>query len=357
MRGDDPKPEALWSYRTPEQRVPQDHPLRAVRRMTDRALRDLDPLFNRLYATGGRPSVPPEQLLRALLLQLLYSVRSERLLMERLDYDLLFRWFVGLGADDAVWDATVFTKNRERLLRGEVAQAFFSAVLAQAREGNLLSDEHFSVDGTLVEAWASQKSFRPKDEGPGGGSTAEGDFRGKPRRNDTHQSTTDPDARLYRKGNAQEAKLSYLGHVLMENRSGLAVAGSLTSANGFAEREAALALLRDTRGMRGAHATLGADRAYDTADFVHDVRAAGLTPHVAQNTRNRRSAIDGRTTRHPGYRHSGFARRRIERIFGWLKTIGLLRKARHRGRRRVGWLFTLGLAAQNLVRMRTLLAT
>lgn len=357
MRGDDPKAEAIWSYRTPEQRVPQDHPLRPVRAMTDRALRELDPLFNRLYAKGGRPSVPPEQLLRALLLQLLYSVRSERLLMERLDYDLLFRWFVGLNADDPVWDVTVFTKNRERLLRGEVAQAFFAAVLGQARERGLLSDEHFSVDGTLVEAWASQKSFRPKDEGPGRGSTAEGDFRGTPRRNDTHQSTTDPDARLYRKGNAQEAKLSYLGHVLMENRSGLAIAGRLTLANGFAEREAALALLRETRALRGRQATLGADRAYDTADFVRDVRAAGLTPHVAQNTAHRRSAIDGRTTHHSGYRQSGFARRRIERIFGWLKTIGLLRKTRHRGRRRVGWLFILGLAAQNLVRMRTLLAT
>jgi len=356
MRGDDPKAGALWSYRTPEQRVPADHPLRTVRAMTERALAELDPLFSRLYAKGGRPSVPPEQLLRALLLQLLYSVRSERLLMERLDYDLLFRWFVGLNADDPVWDVTVFTKNRERLLRGEVAQAFFAAVLRQARERNLLSDEHFSVDGTLVEAWAGQKSFRPKDgRGPRGSAPAEGDFRGKPRRNDTHQSTTDPEARLYRKGNGQEAKLSYLGHVLMENRSGLALAGTLTLATGYAEREAALSLLRQTRALRGEHATLGADRAYDTADFVRDVRAEGLTPHVAQNTTNRRSAIDGRTTHHPGYRQSGFARRRIERIFGWLKTIGLLRKTRHRGRRRVGWLFTLGLAAHNLVRMRTLL--
>lgn len=356
MRGDDPKAGALWSYRSPEQRVPADHPLRTVRAMTERALAELDPLFSRLYARGGRPSVPPEQLLRALLLQLLYSVRSERLLMERLDYDLLFRWFVGLNADDPVWDVTVFTKNRERLLRGEVAQAFFAAVLRQARERNLLSDEHFSVDGTLVEAWAGQKSFRPKDgRGPRGSAPAAGDFRGKPRRNDTHQSTTDPEARLYRKGNGQEAKLSYLGHVLMENRSGLALAGTLTLATGYAEREAALALLRQTRALRGEHATLGADRGYDTADFVRDVRAEGLTPHVAQNTTNRRSAIDGRTTHHPGYRQSGFARRRIERIFGWLKTIGLLRKTRHRGRRRVGWLFTLGLAAHNLVRMRTLL--
>ncbi|HAF08561.1 MAG TPA: IS5 family transposase [Chloroflexi bacterium] len=354
MRGDDPKAGAMWSYRTPEQRVPADHPLRPVRAMTERALAELDPLFNRLYAKTGRPSIPPEQLLRALLLQLLYSVRSERLLMERLDYDLLFRWFVGLNADDPVWDVTVFTKNRERLLRGEVAQAFFDAVLRQAREAALLSDEHFSVDGTLVEAWAGQKSFRPKD-GPGGPAGGAGDFKGQQRRNDTHQSTTDPEARLYRKGHSQEARLCYLGHVLMENRSGLAVAGTLTEANGYAERDAALALLRQTRALRGEHATLGADRAYDTADFVRDVRALGLTPHVAQNTTNRRSAIDGRTTRHAGYHASGFARRRIERIFGWTKTIGLLRKTRHRGRRRVGWMFTLGLAAHNLVRMRTLM--
>jgi len=241
MRGDDPKAGAMWSYRTPEQRVPADHPLRPVRAMTERALAELDPLFNRLYAKTGRPSIPPEQLLRALLLQLLYSVRSERLLMERLDYDLLFRWFVGLNADDPVWDVTVFTKNRERLLRGEVAQAFFDAVLRQAREAALLSDEHFSVDGTLVEAWAGQKSFRPKD-GPGGPAGGAGDFKGQQRRNDTHQSTTDPEARLYRKGHSQEARLCYLGHVLMENRSGLAVAGTLTEANGYAERAAALAL-------------------------------------------------------------------------------------------------------------------
>jgi transposase len=356
MRGDDPKSGPLYSYRMPEQRVPADHPLRRVRAMTERALVELDPLFNRLYAKTGRPSVPPEQLLRALLLQLLYSVRSERLLMERLDTDMLFRWFVGLGPDEAVWDPTVFTKNRERLLRGEVASAFFSAVLRQATEAELLSDEHFSVDGTLIEAWASQKSFRPKDGGPTGGTPVEGGFKGKPRRNDTHQSTTDGEARLYRKGNGQEARLSYFGHVLMENRSGLALAGTLTEANGYAEREAALALLRRTRALRGPHATVGADRAYDTADFVQAVRAEGLTPHVAQNTNRRRSAIDGRTTRHPGYRQSGIARRRIERIFGWLKTIAMLRKTRHRGRRRVGWLFTLGLAAHNLVRMRTLLA-
>ena len=346
--------------------VPTDHPLRAIKRRVDAVLKKLSPLFDELYEELGRPSIPPEQLLKSRVLTALYSVRSERLFCEQLRYNLLWLWFLDREFSEGSFNHSVFAKNYERVLSADVAKLFFAEVYDLSRQEGWTSDAHFTADGTLIEAWASLKSFvrkdgadaqkvqAAKDADPGNPSV---NFRGEPRRNDTHQSTTDPDARLYRKGNAQEAKLSYLGHVLMENRSGLAVAGSLTSANGFAEREAALALLRDTRGMRGAHATLGADRAYDTADFVHDVRAAGLTPHVAQNTRNRRSAIDGRTTRHPGYRHSGFARRRIERIFGWLKTIGLLRKARHRGRRRVGWLFTLGLAAQNLVRMRTLLAT
>ncbi len=322
--------------------------------MTDRALAELDPVFRRLYAKTGRPSIPPERLLRALLLQLLYSIRSERLLMERLDTDLLFRWFTGLAADDPIWDVTVFTKNRERLLRGEVAQRFFSAVLAQARERALLSDEHFSVDGTLVEAWAGQKSFRPTDTDrrPCGG---EGDFKGERRRNETHRSTTDPEARLFRRGNSHEAKLSYLGHVLMEHRSGLAVAGELSEANGYAEREAALRLVKRARLRAGA--TLAADRAYDTRDFVQALRAEGITPHVAQHTTKRRSAIDGRTTHHASYAMSIHARRGIERVFGWLKTIGLVRKTRFRGRRRVGWHFTFALAAYNLVRLRGLSAT
>src|SRR5713226_9346850 len=265
MRGDDPKPASVWSYLPPEARVPADHPLRPIREMTDRALRELDPVFRRLYAKSGRPSIPPERLLRALLLQLLYSIRSERLLMERLDTDLLFRWFVGLAADDPIWDVTVFTKNRERLLRGEVAQAFFGAVLRQARERALLSDEHFSVDGTLVDAWAGQKSFRPTDDdGPASG--GEADFRGERRTNQTHRSTTDPEARLFRRGNSQEARLAYLGHVVMEHRSGLAVAGELSEANGYAEREAALRLVRTAKLRAGA--TLAADRAYDTRDFV-----------------------------------------------------------------------------------------
>jgi transposase len=351
MRGDDPRPASVWSYIPIEARVPQDHPLRPMREMTDRALRELDPVFRRLYARTGRPSIPPERLLRALLLQLLYSIRSERLLMESLDYNLLFRWFVGLAADDPIWDVTVFTKNRERLVRGEVARAFFAAVLCQAKERELLSDEHFSVDGTLVEAWAGQQSFRPTDEGRSGGGA---DFRGERRRNDTHQSTTDPEARLYRKGDSHEARLAYLGHVLMENRSGLAVAGELTEASGFAEREAAVRLIRRARLRRGA--TLGADKGYDTRDLVAALREAEVTPHVAQFTTRRRSAIDGRTTRHPGYAMSIAARRAIERVFAWMKTIGLLRKTRFRGRRRVGWQFLFGLAAYNLVRMRGLSA-
>ncbi len=355
MRGDDPRPTAMWSYLSPEARVPQDHPLRPLREMTDRALAALSPLFGRLYAKTGRPSIPPEKLLRALVLQLLYSIRSERLLMEELDYNLLFRWFVGLSADDPVWDVSVFTKNRERLLAGAVAQAFFAAVLAQAKERDLLSDEHFSVDGTLLEAWAGQKSFRPKDGSGTPTSGGQGDFKGERRRNDTHRSTTDPEARLYKKAPGQEAKLAYLGHVLMENRNGLAVAGALTTATGTAEREAALALLGPKcRRRRGI--TLGCDKAYDTADFVRSCRERGVTPHVAQHTTNRRSAIDGRTTRHAGYAMSQAARRRGERIFGWLKPVALLRKVRHRGRRRVGWMFILGLAVYDLVRLRTLLA-
>jgi transposase len=352
MRGTDRTQSAMWSYLSPEARVPQDHPLRAIRAMVDQALGELSPLFSRLYARIGRPSIPPEQLLRALCLQLLYSIRSERLLMERLDSDLLFRWFVGLGADDPVWDVTVFTKNRERLVRGDVAQAFFAAVIAQARAAQLLSDEHFTVDGTLIEAWAGHKSFRPRDEGPGPGSGGEGGFKGERRRNDTHRSTTDPEARLWRKGLSQDARLCYLGHALVDNRHGLAVGVAVTQASGSAERDAALALAEGV--PRGA--TLGADKAYDTRAFVAALRERGITPHVAQNTTNRRSAIDGRTTRHPGYAMSQHARRLGERVFGWSKTIGLQRKTRLRGQPRVGWAFTFTLAVYDLVRMRTLLA-
>ena len=359
MRGDDLQQEQLYSYVSPEQRVPSDHPLRAIREMTNAVLERLSPQFDQLYSGVGRPSIPPEKLLRALLLQVLYTIRSERLLMEELDYNLLFRWFVGLNMDDAVWDATVYSKNRERLLKGQLAEAFFQEVLKIAKEHDLLSDEHFSVDGTLVEAWASQKSFKKKSEAetampvddPGNPTV---DFRGEKRSNETHQSTTDPEARLYKKAQGQEAQLGYLGHLLMENRKGLAVQTQLTQATGTAEREAALAMIA-AQAPEG-DVTLGADKAYDTQDCVADLRAEKVTPHVAQNTARRGgSAIDGRTTRHLGYAISQRLRKRVEEIFGWMKTVALVRKTRFRGRARVGWMFTWAAAIYNLVRMRNLL--
>jgi transposase len=356
MRGDDRQQAGMWSYISPEQRVPADHPLRPIRAMVDTILAELSPEFTTLYSPVGRPSIPPEKLLRALLLQVLYSTRSERLLMEQLDYNLLFRWFVGLNMDDAIWDPTVFTKNRERLLAGDIAQAFFTRVLAQARQRGFLSDEHFTVDGTLIEAWASLKSFKRKDAPSGpppddpGNPTV--DFHGERRSNSTHVSTTDPDARLFRKATGHEAKLVYQGHVLMENRHGLAVEGCVTRASGYGERAAALEMLghRATAGR----ITVGADKGYDTRDFVEALRLLQVTPHVAQNTSNRASAIDARTTRHAGYEVSQGIRKRIEEIFGWLKTVGLLRKTRHRGRRRVSWMFLFSLAVYNLVRIRNL---
>lgn len=355
MRGDDRGPDAMFSYIRPEQRVPADHPLRPIRDMVDAALRELSGEFARLYPKTGRPSIPPEQLLRALLLPLLYSVRSERQLMEQLDYNLLFRWFVGLSMDDPVWDPTVFTKNRERLLQGDIARAFFERVLAQAQRQHLLSTEHFTVDGTLIEAWAGLKSFKRKGAEPTppddpGNPTV--NFHGERRSNATHASTTDPEARLARKGNQHEAKLAYQGHVLMENRTGLVVDLCLTQARGTAERETALALATNLR----PGATLGADKGYDTREFVATLRQLGVTPHVAQNTTHRRSAIDERTTRHAGYAVSQRARKRVEEIFGWLKTVALFRKTRHRGVRRVGWLFTFAAAAYNLLRIRNVLA-
>lgn len=358
MRGNDRQQAAMFSYISPEARVPQDHPLRAIRAMIDEALVALSPRLDELYARVGRPSIAPEKLLRALLLQVLYTVRSERLLMEQLDYNLLFRWFVGLNMDEPVWDATVFTKNRERLLAGDIAQAFFAQVLVQARAGALLSDEHFTVDGTLIEAWAGVKSFKKKGErdtpppdDPGNPTV---NFHGQKRSNETHTSTTDPQARLYRKGRAREAKLCYMGHVLMENRYGLVVDTQVTQATGFAEREAALRMAGALPGS--GRVTLGADKGYDTRGFVAELRARNVTPHVAQNTTGRRSAIDGRTTGQPGYAVSQRKRKQVEEVFGWLKTIGLMRKARHRGVDRVGWMFTFASAAFNLVRMRTLLA-
>src|SRR5438128_1398949 len=356
MRGEGTGQEPhMWSYVPLEQRIPTDHPLRPLRVMVDAILRELSPQFDQLYAKVGRPSIPPEHLLRALLLQVLYSVRSERLLMEQLDYNLLFRWFVGLAMDDSIWDATVFTKNRERLLRGDIARAFFERVRAQAEQRGLLSDEHFTVDGTLIDAWASLKSFKRKDAPPAtpddrGNPTV--NFHGERRSNATHASTTDPQALLYRKGARREAKLCYQGHVLMENRHGLAVDGCLTPANGYGERAAALEMVGPVAMSR--RITLAADKGYDTRDFVGALRLLQVTPHVAQNTSNRSSAIDRRTTRHAGYEVSQQKRKRIEEVFGWLKTIGLMRQTRHRGRRRVGWMFVFSLAVYNLVRIRNL---
>ena len=357
MRGTDRPQSTMFSYVSPEARVPEDHPLRATREMANRALARLDRKFRRLYARTGRPSVPPEQLLRALLLQVLYSIRSERMLMEQLEYNLLFRWFVGLEMDDRVWDVTVFTKNRNRLLKGEIAESFFQAVLEEARALGLLSDEHFTVDGTLIEAWAGQKSFRPKDEdggsSSGGGLGTERNFHGERRKNDTHASTTDPDARLLRKGRGKEAKLCFLGHVITENRSGLVVATETTLATGTAEREASVKMMK--RVARARRSTLGGDKNYDTQEHVEALRVLGVTPHVAQNNRNRRSAIDDRTTTHAGYEISQRKRKCIEQVFGWGKTVGPIRKAKHRGVKRVGWMFTFTQAAYNLVRMRPLL--
>jgi transposase len=359
MRGDDQDTGGMFSYISPETRVRPDHPLRAIRRMTDAALARLSRRFDRMYSEMGRPSIPPEKLLRALLLQMLYTIRSERLLMEELDYSVLFRWFVGLGMDDPVWDATTFTKNRDRLLTGDVAEAFFQAVLAEAEGAGLLSDEHFTVDGTLLEAWASQKSFRRRDTPPAvpddpGNPTV--NFRGEERKNDTHRSTTDADARLYKKSTGSEARLVYLGHLLTENRHGLIVDALATTATGTAEREAALTMLEDL--PDGGRKTLGGDKNYDTRDFVRETRELGVTPHVAQypDTPRRSSAIDGRTTRHAGYEISQRKRKLIEQAFGWMKTVGLLRKLHHRGTPLVNWIFTFHAAAYNLVRLRTLLA-
>jgi len=355
MRGDDHQQAGMWSYLAPEQRVPLDHPLRPIRAMVDAILVELSPAFAKLYSPVGRPSIPPEKLLRALLLQVLYSTRSERLLMEQLDYNLLFRWFVGLNMDDPVWDATVFTKNRERLLAGDIAQAFFDRALAQARQRGLLSDEHFTVDGTLIEAWASLKSFKRKDapsEPPDDPGNPTVDFHGERRSNATHGSTTDPDARLARRAKGHEAKLAYQGHVLMENRHGFAVEGCVTRASGYGERAAALEMLGHVAVTH--RVTVAADKGYDTRDFVEALRLLHVTPHVAQNISNRSSAIDRRTTRHAGYGVSQWKRKRVEEIFGWLKTVGLLRKTRHRGRARVSWMFIFGLAAYNLVRIRNL---
>ena len=357
MRGTEQLQDAMFSYISAEKRVPKEHPLRPLRTMVDDVLRSMSREFEQMYSKTGRPSIPPEQLLRALLIQALYSVRSERMLMEQLDYNILFRWFVGLTLDDEIWDVTVFTKNRDRLLEAEAASRFLELVVEQARGKRLLSNEHYSVDGTLIKAWAGQKSFKKKDrpkapppDDPGNPTV---DFRGEQRRNDTHQSTTDPQARLYRKG-GQESLLSYLGHLIVENRNGLVVSAQVSAATGTAERDTAVELIQKI--WRSGRITVGADKAYDTKEFVRQVRQLKVTPHVAQNVcRNRHSAIDNRTTRHAGYEISQKKRKRIEEVFGWMKTVGLMKQTRHRGAERVGWMFTFAAAAYNLVRIRNLM--
>ncbi len=359
MRGQDTQQSTMFSYLSPEQRVPADHPLRRIRPMVDLALKALSPTFDEMYSAFGRPSIAPEKLLRALLLQVLYTIRSERLLMEQLGYNLLFRWFVGLNMDESVWVPTVYSKNRDRLLEVDIAEKFFIQVLDQARAADLLSDEHFSVDGTLIEAWASQKSFQRKDGGdqkpkddPGNPTV---DFHGEQRSNETHESTTDPEARLARKSGGHEARMAYCGNVMIENRHGLVVDTELLQCNGTAERDAALLMAERLEGAQ--RVTIAADKGYDTKDLVQEMRGMNITPHVAQNhKRNGGSAIDRRTTRHAGYQISQQRRKRIEEVFGWMKTVGMLRKTRHRGVFKVGWVFTFAAAAYNLVRMRNLLA-
>jgi transposase len=360
MRGGDEQTGELFSYVNLEKRVRSDHPLRAIRRLVNETLVALEQEFAALYAPIGRPSIPPEKLLRAMLLQAFYSIRSERQLMERLEFDLLFRWFVGIGVDDVAWDHSVFSKNRERLLEGDIAAKLLSGVLAHPRVKRLLSTDHFSVDGTLIEAWASIKSFKPKDgsdEPPadGEGRNREADFHGEKRSNDTHASTTDPEARLYRKGPGKEAKLCFMGHALMENRNGLVVDACLTPADGHGERVAALHMI-EPHADRPRAITLGADKAYDAEDFVNELRSMKVTPHVAQNTSGRSSAIDGRTTRHAGYAVSQRIRKRIEEAFGWIKMVAGLEQTKFRGCDRVGWAFSFAATAYNLTRLPKLLA-
>jgi transposase len=340
----------MFSYLTLEQRVPQDHPLREIRRLTDIVLRSLSQEFDSLYSASGRPSIAPEYVLRALLLQAFYTVRSERQLVEQINFNLLFRWFVGLGMDDAVWNHAVFSKNRDRLLNSEVARLFFAAILEQAKD--FMSDDHFTVDGTLIRAWASQKSFRRKDGSDGDGAN----FHGEARSNETHESATDPDARLYKKSYGTESHLAFLGHVLVENRNGLIAAAMATQADGFAEREAALTMLADKQEGRSRRITVGADKAYDAKDFVEAARSRNVTPHITKNDKGRRSNMDGRTTRHPGYAISLSCRWLVEKPFGWLKQTAGLGQVKLRGLHKVDFLFVFGCAAHNLMRLPRLLA-
>jgi transposase len=356
MRSHDEQRASVWTTLQPEDTVAADHPLRPVRAMVNEILSDLSRDFSKLYSRRGRPSIAPEKLLRALLLQMFFSIRSEPMLLEQLRYNLLFRWFVGLSMDDKIWDVSTFSKNRRRFLEGDIAQKFFAAVVDRARAGDLLSSEHFTVDGTLIEAWASHKSFKPKsndDDIDGGlGRNADVDFSGQPRSNKTHESTTDPDARLYRKSKASPAILGYLGHALMENRNGLIVGVTTTQATGTAERDAAIELLKALPGNE--RITVGADKGYDAAEFVERLRELKITPHIAQNNRVRRSAIDRRTTRHRGYEISQRRRKLIEESFGWGKTVGGLRKVHVRGLDFVGDVVRWTAAAYNLIRIRNL---
>jgi len=374
MRGAEEQQAILFSYRSIEDRIPSDHPLRAMRQLVDPLLSELSPRFQALYASTGRPSIPPEQLLRALLLQVLYTIRSERQLMEQLDYNLLYRWFVGLTPDDDVWVPTVFSKNRDRLLNGNIAEAFFNQVLVMANDHQLLSQEHFTVDGTLIEAWASQKSFRPiddvtpppNDDTPSNGSNPSVNFHGEKRTNATHRSTTDPDARLAKKSRNTAAVLAYQASVLMDNRHGLIVETDVRAPGYHAERDAALEMLTclepvgqvesGRSGSRSRRRTLGADKGYDEDGFIGDLRRMGITPHIAPNLHARRthSAVDGRTTRHRSYETSQRKRKLVEECFGWQKCVGLLRKLHHRGQDKVSWIFTFASAAYNLVRLRQL---
>jgi transposase len=359
MRGTPTTQQQLFSYVPIDERIPSEHPMRVLREMVDPLLQSMWKQFDRLYSDTGRPSIAPEYLLRATLVQILYSIRSERLLMEQLEYNMLFRWFVGMSMDEEVWDHSVFSKNRERLLTGDIAWKFLEKVLALARTHQLLSDEHFTVDGTLIEAWAGHKSFQKKDAPASDENNDSGnptmDFHGEQRTNQTHESTTDPESRLYRKGKGKEAKLSFMGHVVIDNRHGLVVATRYTQATGTAERDAAAELVKEVKRRRKRRLTLGADKGYDTRNFVDTMRTLKVTPHVAQNTANRSSAIDSRTTRHAGYDISQWKRKIVEEVFGWVKTIGLLRKTRHKGVARGGWMFTFTNAAYNLVRIKNIL--
>lgn len=354
MRGNNNSTESMFVFLSPESFIPQNHPLRPIRKMVDQALAELHFEFETMYSHTGRPSIPPEKLLKGLLLQAFYTIRSNRLLCEQIGYNVLFRWFLGLSLDAEIWDHSSFSTNQRRLIDTDVARKFLAKIVEQARAKKLLSDEHFSVDGTLIEAWASIKSFQPKDDPPQApkGRNEERDFHGKKLKNETHASTTDPAAKVYKKGKGKEAKLSYMGHALMENRNGLIVDAIATPATGTAERDAAAIMVADVAGTK--RITVGGDKGYDTKDFVQVLRDNNATPHVAQNNKNRSSAIDGRTTRHEGYKTSIKIRKRIEESFGWIKGIGNLRKTRHRGVEKVDWYFTLTAAAYNLVRMRKL---